>query len=1492
MDGMYTDMKGMIRRAFSINADAHSAIRHSPCFLTAVTALLGVLAAFSAGAQSYGTVRWWAGNGYAPGPYSSPNAACAILWDGLAGPAGDFGPNAYYLDSNAVADPAGWQGTPIGGYPGSHTYCNYTQTTYACGTSCPYVLQVMESVPYLSAVLPAAGPVSPKDVGCPCRDANALAGDPIALSIGNKFRTVTDYQAPGPNALQFVRVYNSAPIAGVAANFATGWMHNYATSVSTISATAVAVTRPDGKVFTFNLVSGTWTSDADVNDKLVQLLSGSTVIGWQYTNAANDSLEAYDAYGNLSSIAYREGTTVTMTYATGSGAPTFPGQLLSVTDSFGKSLMFGYVNNILYTMTDPNGSVYTYSLGSRSAVLSSVTYPDTFSESYLYNESAYTAGTSLPSALTGVIDENNSRYDTTWYNTSGTAIQTALAGGVGQYSMTNTLDGTDRIQSVALVDPLGATRGRTFVSSVGRNRLSTVTQPAASGSPAGSYSLSYDANGNISESTDLNGNVQCFVFDLTRNLETGRVEGTAPGNTCPTSISTYVPAAGTAQRKILTQWHSIWHLPAQRAEPLKITTWVYNGDGGVYCAPTIAKVGINPIGVVCSRSEQATTDATGGSGFSATASGAPRVWAYTYNSFGQVLTAKGPRTDVNSTTTYTYYTCTTGYQCGQIESIQDAVGHTTTFNTYNAHGQPLTITDPNGVVTTMTYDARLRLTSRQVGTETTSYSYYPTGLLKTVTRPDSSAVTHTYDAAHRLTTVTDGAANYINYTLDNMGNHTAVNTYDPSNTLHLTHTQVFNTLSELYQDVNAAGTSAVTTTYGYDSNGNQTSISAPLARNTSNQYDALNRLVQITDPNSGVTQLGYDAKDNLASVIDPRTLTTGYSHNGFGDVTQQVSRDTGTTTNAYDSGGNLHTATDARGALAMYSYDALNRVTQAAYSDQTINFTYDSGANGIGRLTGASDANHALAWSYDTLGRVVGKGLTVGSVNLSVGYSYVNGDLTTMVTPSGQTITYGYANHQITSVSVNGAAIVTGATHEPFGNVNGWKWGNSTSVSRTYDTDEKITQINTAADTILFGYDNAFRISGITDTGISANTWTLGYDVLDRLTSAAETATTLGWTYDANGNRLSQTGTNPSTFAPSATSNLLNSIMGALARTYAYDAAGNTTGYSSDSFFYNQRGRMTSATVGSSSTNYIYSALGQMIEKSGPGGSTYLMYDEAGHLLGEYSSGGALIEETVWMGDTPVATLQPNGGTVSTYYVHTDQLNAPRVVTRPADNAIEWRWDTDPFGTVAANTNPAGLGTFIYNLRFQGQYYQAETGLYLNYFRDYDPQTGRYIESDPIGLQGGSFSTYAYANGDPIFFVDPFGLCWVYSQSKGQLTYVDSDGNVDYTANGGYSGYGTGYQNNPAMQNVQAQQHGDPAGPIPQGVYSIGPLHDSANTGPDVMNLSPLPGTNTFNRKDFEIHGERKHGPPGHASSGCIIEPPNVRHKIANSNDNCLRVVP
>ena len=681
------------------------------------------------------------------------------------------------------------------------------------------------------------------------------------------------------------------------------------------------------------------------------------------------------------------------------------------------------------------------------------------------------------------------------------------------------------------------------------------------------------------------------------------------------------------------------------------------------------------------------------------------------------------------------------------------------------------------------------------------YTYWPTGLLKLVTLPDSSTILYSYDGAHRLTDLTDTLGNHIHYTLDALGNRTADNSYDPSNALHRTHTRVFNTLSQLSQDTNAAGTSAVTTYLGYDSQGNQTIAAAPLSRDTGEVYDALNRIKKITDPNSGITQLGYDSHDKVVSVIDPRGLTTSYGRNGFGDVVQQVSPDTGTSTKTYDSGGNVKTATDARGAAVTYTYDALNRVTQQSYTDDTTNFSYDTGTNGKVRLTGITDPNYSIAWTYDTHGRVTGKAVVTGGTKGSVGYGYSNADLTTMVTPSGATIVYGYTNHRVTSITVNGANLLSNVTYEPFGGVNGWTWGNSTTESRTYDQDGKITQLGIAGDTLQYGFDDAFRITSVTDAHISQNSWSFGYDVLDRVTSGSTSGISYGWTYDANGNRQTQTGSNAGTYTIAGSSNQIAASTGPVAGTFTYDAAGNTASIAGVPLSYNKSGRLSSLNVNNVQIDYLYNALGQMILKSVGGVTTVLVYDEVGHLLGEYSPTTGLIQETIWMGDTPVATIQPTvgGSGLTIYYVHTDNLNTPRIITRPSDNTPMWAWTIDPFGTTAAVQNPYGAGNFVYNLRFPGQYYQAETGSFQNNQRDYFPSTGRYLESDPIGLSGGSYSPYAYARGNPISLTDPMGL-WTgqLGVNLGFTAYgfnvnveagiaVDTQGNV-----GGYAAAGGG----------------------------------------------------------------------------------------------------
>ncbi len=151
--------------------------------------------------------------------------------------------------------------------------------------------------------------------------------------------------------------------------------------------------------------------------------------------------------------------------------------------------------------------------------------------------------------------------------------------------------------------------------------------------------------------------------------------------------------------------------------------------------------------------------------------------------------------------------------------------------------------------------------------------------------------------------------------------------------------------------------------------------------------------------------------------------------------------------------------------------------------------------------------------------------------------------------------------------------------------------------------------------------------------------------------------------------------------------------------------------------------------------------------------TTHYAYDEQGQLIGEYDQNGTPIQETIYLGNLPVAVIKQG----NVYRLYADHLNTPRAIA-DTTNKVVWRWQSDAFGTTAANEDADGDGTqFNYNLRFPGQYLDQETGLHYNYFRDYNPHTGRYVQSDPIGLAGG-LNTYIYVGNNPLYWIDPLGL--------------------------------------------------------------------------------------------------------------------------------------
>ena len=235
---------------------------------------------------------------------------------------------------------------------------------------------------------------------------------------------------------------------------------------------------------------------------------------------------------------------------------------------------------------------------------------------------------------------------------------------------------------------------------------------------------------------------------------------------------------------------------------------------------------------------------------------------------------------------------------------------------------------------------------------------------------------------------------------------------------------------------------------------------------------------------------------------------------------------------------------------------------------------------------------------------------------------------------------------------------------------------------------------------------------------MAGNTTAYGYDATGNRTSRTIGGTTYSNTIDANSNRLTQ----------------IQDVQGTA--NVVHDAAGHITHDGASTYAYGDRGRMASASNAGGTVSYLYNGLNQRAAKTGssvPAGTAYYLYDEAGQLLGEYDASGTPIYETIYLGSMPVGVMKPAGAAVSLYNVHADHIDTPRVITRQ-DHTVVWRWDTaEAFGATAPNQNPSGLGDFVYNQRFPGQVYDAETGLNQNWNREYDARIGRYRQFDPTG---------------------------------------------------------------------------------------------------------------------------------------------------------------
>ncbi|WP_167773009.1 RHS repeat-associated core domain-containing protein [Ramlibacter humi] len=598
--------------------------------------------------------------------------------------------------------------------------------------------------------------------------------------------------------------------------------------------------------------------------------------------------------------------------------------------------------------------------------------------------------------------------------------------------------------------------------------------------------------------------------------------------------------------------------------------------------------------------------------------------------------------------------------------------------------------------------------------------------------------------------------------------------------------------------------------YGYDPLDRPTTIVSPIGQTTHIYYDALGRPQQMQQPaNTGettptVTDLVYDLGGALKSVKDSRGVTTNYVRDGLRQTRTQNSPDSGDTSVTYDARGRVRTRTDARGRTATLTYDALDRIVKiVAGAAAPISFEYDGGdapySGATGQLTKMTDASGQTTFDFDSAGRLIRKTSIIAGKAFTVAYSWGESGpeldkLIGITYPSGSRVNYGYSRSgvvevSVTPVSADGAGLSASSlpllseVSQSGEQITGWSWSDGTRRTIDYDGRGFVSGYNlgnplgtgaAAGMQRTLQRDAAGRILGFTHTSngqpLVALDQSFTYDDLDRLVSAVQGSTATQYSYDSTGNRTARTiaGVRYDNTI-SANSNRLVQVRDTMGTaTIAHDAMGNIIGDASSTYVYNDMGRLSSASGAAGTVAYSYNGFGQRVAKNGPTnlvptGSGFFVYDEGGRLLGEYGADGTPLYETVYLEQIPVGVMKLNGTaagnnlSVSLYNVYTDHIAAPRVITRQ-DQSIVWRWDTaEAFGFSSPDQNPNGLGAFVYNQRFPGQVFDAETGLFQNWYRDYDPRLGRYRQSDPIGLSGG-INTYAYAYGNPLRYADPLGL--------------------------------------------------------------------------------------------------------------------------------------
>lgn len=734
----------------------------------------------------------------------------------------------------------------------------------------------------------------------------------------------------------------------------------------------------------------------------------------------------------------------------------------------------------------------------------------------------------------------------------------------------------------------------------------------------------------------------------------------------------------------------------------------------------------------------------------------------------------------------------------------DPLTHTTT-TTYNGFNEPLTITDPTGVVTTNTYDSSGNLLTTStplldslgatVATRTTTYAYDGTyvGDVMSLTDPDGNVTSYTYDSYGDLTSETlpatpeNSAGNKTTYGYDtNTGLRTSVTSprgnVSGGTPSHYTSHFAFNANGQLVsaQDPLWTSGSAHALTNIYDGDGNVVSSTDGEGHATTFTYDDADRLTTTTRPDSTTLGRTYYDDGTVHTQTDGGGNTTTFTYDPLGRVLAESTPMGNVTTYGYDLVGNLVSKQDPGGSCAAstpvgcttYSYDDANQPTGTSYSDgSTPNVTYGYDANG--RRTSMQDGTGTSTWEYDSLGRIM-KTTAPNQNDLVYDYDLV-GNNTVIDYGAGFVVNRAFdAANRLYAVT-DPQSNTTTFTYDPDSNEVGIEFPTDQTTpvtdSYTFGRDGTITAANLATNsdapaTLAYTRNGKGQLTGESSTGLGEPAHTYGYNVRGQLTSDTTSAGTQTYGIDAAGNPIQTATWGTQTF--NADGELCWSASSVIGGAECDDTP--PSGSLVDT--YDTRGNLTSAVGDDSTAGYGWDQANRMIdiswETTGYSQDVTYTYNGDGLRTSSVSSmnGNPFTDDIfAWQtnggnprllydGSNGAYIYGPDGTVIEKIYhddfaefQHSDQLGSVRVNTG-LDNTVTRTGNYDPQGDVTAGyTAPIG---------YAGQYLDDFTATIYMQNRSYDPRTATFLSRDPLANITGT--PYNYIDGDPLNGTDPTGL--------------------------------------------------------------------------------------------------------------------------------------